>query len=652
MGRNNPSNFKVHANQQGGRRVYNDHDDRVGGQISYGNRTWRKDGSGSSGGGPKHVSFKSSGGGVRGRLGPPKKNRGGINLRNVGFDEDDDGDMSSQGSSRGGYQSGRARPAGRGMFKPRGGRGGRGRGGISGAQMALRRAVAPPTAGWHKVTITHGARYTREELLLAIKNATTHPFHPVAFQKSGPNMVFYLDSREAANAVRNLNEAVKLSDSFPLTLKVEPSAPPQAPTKLDDEMKEKLKLVLSSRFNVQNKALDLSKFHADPAFLGESAYLPLNRYNVMLEIIKIIGDNIPQLEAIQLSHNKLRTLDGFETLTTRAPSVKILYLSDNNISDHKELTKARGWKLLDMQIANNPMTARLKESNAYPKIVRKIFPSLTHLDGAELPKVVTFDDDDNATSAGLVPSVPKVTCNPAAEGVVLEFLKQYFNLYDGDNREQLMEAYHEDAVMSMSVAYPTNVSAHGSQSLQKYLYESRNLMRVRDDGNKRDRLLRQGRLKIASFLNDLPKTEHDMSSFTLDLTFATDRLMSFTVTGVFRERTLRELPLRHFNRMFVVVPQGSGFCIVNEMLHVTLPTAKQADAAFTTAQASSAPPAAAQLDANTKNLRIQEFSQKTGMNVKYCMECMGPNEYDLEKSFVAFQAAQQAGKIPIEAFEK
>ena len=84
-------------------------------------------------------------------------------------------------------------------------------------------------------------------------------------------------------------------------------------------------------------------------------------------------------------------------------------------------------------------------------------------------------------------------------------------------------------------------------------------MRVRDDGNKRDRLLRQGRLKIVSFLNDLPKTEvrshlcisgvkfitnlplhsqHDMNSFTLDLTFATDRLMSFTVTGCFRERTV------------------------------------------------------------------------------------------------------------------
>ena len=44
-----------------------------------------------------------------------------------------------------------------------------------------------------------------------------------------------------------------------------------------------------------------------------------------------------------------------------------------------------------------------------------------------------------------------------------QFLKQYFNLYDGNNREQLMEAYHEDAVMSMSMAYPPNVSAHGDQ---------------------------------------------------------------------------------------------------------------------------------------------------------------------------------------------
>ena len=39
-------------------------------------------------------------------------------------------------------------------------------------------------------------------------------------------------------------------------------------------------------------------------------------------------------------------------------------------------------------------------------------------------------------------------------------------------------------------------------------------------------------------------------------------------------------PLRHFNRMFVVVRQGNGFCIVNDMLHVTLPTLPDAKRAF------------------------------------------------------------------------
>ena len=48
-----------------------------------------------------------------------------------------------------------------------------------------------------------------------------------------------------------------------------------------------------------------------------------------------------------------------------------------------------------------------------------------------------------------------MSCNPEAEVVVLNFLQQYFQLYDGDRREHLLEAYHEEAVMSMSVAYPS-----------------------------------------------------------------------------------------------------------------------------------------------------------------------------------------------------
>ena len=63
---------------------------------------------------------------------------------------------------------------------------------------------------------------------------------------------------------------------------------------------------------------------------------------------------------------------------------------------------------------------------------------------------------------------------------------------------------------------------------------------MRELGDNRERLLHQGRLKVVSFLNDLPKTEHFMSSFTLDITLATGHLVAFTVTGVFLERAVPE----------------------------------------------------------------------------------------------------------------
>ena len=103
-------------------------------------------------------------------------------------------------------------------------------------------------------------------------------------------------------------------------------------------------------------------------------------------------------------------------------------------------------------------------------------------------------------------------------------------------------------------------------------------MRVADP-TKRNTYLRKGKLAICAFLAELPKSEHDVTSFTLDIPFATERLMSFTVSGIFREPenqggTAGQI-IRHFNRVFVVVPHGQGFCIVNDMLYVTIPTHRQ-----------------------------------------------------------------------------
>ena len=69
------------------------------------------------------------------------------------------------------------------------------------------------------------------------------------------------------------------------------------------------------------------------------------------------------------------------------------------------------------------------------------------------------------------------------------------------------------------------------------------------------------------------------SSFTLDVPFATDRLVTFSVSGAFRERNDKPAPypIRHFSRMFTVVPQGEGLCIVNDNLFITMATKEQSE---------------------------------------------------------------------------
>ena len=186
-----------------------------------------------------------------------------------------------------------------------------------------------------------------------------------------------------------------------------------------------------------------------------------------------------------------------------------------------------------------------------------------------------------------------------------------------------MNAYHEEALMSMCTAYPP-WQLEGPQRLNEYLTRSRNLLRI-TDSTRRRATLRQGRLAVVSFLNELPKSSHDMASFTLDVTLATEGVMSFSVTGVFREVDHSEPVIRHFTRMFVVVPQGGGFCIVNESLFVTAATRLQVKNAFTdgtnlgraSAAASPGAPAANSPDANTIRSMIEAMSQKSGMNAEW-----------------------------------
>ena len=294
------------------------------------------------------------------------------------------------------------------------------------------------------------------------------------------------------------------------------------------------------RYRVETKALSLKSFHTDESFAGESFYAPLWRTNVMSKVLTVVVDHIPEVTAMDLSNNKLSnsSMDYFSTCRTKLDALKILYLENNKITDTRSLQKLKGMKLEELKLTGNPLVGSLGSS--YTEVIRKIFPSLKILDDKELPPIISFEEDEAKTSSDCPPTVAKFIKNLAAEEVVVQFLKTYFQFYDSDKRQDLLAAYHDSATFSMS--------ALGSrEQLGAYIPESRNLLKVEYERRRHD-LLKTGKLSVVAFLEKLPKTEHDMNTFTLDVPFSTESMMIFTVTGCFRERGTKQTGIRHFTR--------------------------------------------------------------------------------------------------------
>ncbi len=82
--------------------------------------------------------------------------------------------------------------------------------------------------------------------------------------------------------------------------------------------------------------------------------------------------------------------------------------------------------------------------------------------------------------------------NEQFENFIGRFLKEYFKVYDTDNREQLALAYHENAMMSMQAFFPAKFLADDTTK-RNYLPESRNLnfQSVHENPNRRDRFRAQ-----------------------------------------------------------------------------------------------------------------------------------------------------------------
>lgn len=143
-------------------------------------------------------------------------------------------------------------------------------------------------------------------------------------------------------------------------------------------------------------------------------------------------------------------------------------------------------------------------------------------------------------------------------------------------------------------------------------------------------------------------------------------MMFITITGYFQELDNKEQPIRHFNRTFIIVPEGRGYCIRNEQLHISQPpeaqlkqlnqqlnsqpTQPEVSALLPQTSTQSAKPI--ELNEDIKQQMTLTLSQQTNMNLEWSLKCLQETQWNYDNALSAFQEFFKRGQIPSEAFTK
>ncbi|XP_062051960.1 nuclear RNA export factor 1 isoform X1 [Lepus europaeus] len=501
---------------------------------------------------------------------------------------------------------------------------------------------------WFKITIPHGRKYDKSWLLNMIQSKCSVPFTPIEFHYENTRAQFFVEDASTASALKAVNYKILDRENKRISIFINSSTPPlTVQSELKPEQVEQLKVIMSKRYDGSQQALDLKGLRSDPDLLAQNIDVVLNRRSCMAAALRIIEENIPELLSLNLSDNRLFRLDDMSTLVQKAPNLKILNLSGNELKSERELDKIKGLKLEELWLDGNPLCDTFRDQSTYISAIRERFPKLLRLDGHELPPPIAFDVEAPTL---LPPCKGSYFGTENLKSLVLHFLQQYYAIYDSGDRQGLLDAYHDGACCSLSIPFiPQNP---GRSSLAEYFKDSRNVKKLKDP-TLRFRLLKHTRLNVVAFLNELPKTQHDVNSFVVDISAQTNTLLCFSVNGVFKEVDGKSRDsLRAFTRTFIAVPaSNSGLCIVNDELFVRNASAEEIQRAFAMPAPTPSSSPVPTLSPEQQEM-LQAFSTQSGMNLEWSQKCLQDNNWDYTRSAQAFTHLKAKGEIPEVAFMK
>uniref|UniRef100_A0A671Q277 Nuclear RNA export factor 1-like n=1 Tax=Sinocyclocheilus anshuiensis TaxID=1608454 RepID=A0A671Q277_9TELE len=462
--------------------------------------------------------------------------------------------------------------------------------------------------------------YIEKHQYVKLLNLFRLVFFLAQYHTDGNKAQFYVEDSTTANALFKVSRKITDKDGYKVTV-IMNSCPPPAliHTDLKAADLEHLKQCMAKRFDGSQQALDLNNIRVDPDLVSQNIEVTLNRRNSMLAVIKIIEENIPELICLNLSNNRLYRLDDLADIVNKVPNLKILNLSHNELKTERELDKLKGLKLVELSLEGNPLCGHYKNQADYVR-----------LDGHVLPPPIGFDLE--VAPATLPPCKVwsiKLKCSDQCVHVSVS-PSRYYSIYDSGDRQPLLDAYHDGAAFSLSI--PFTLQNASKSSLGEYQKDCRNIRRMKDDPTTRFRLIKHTRLNVVAFLNELPKTQHDIASLIVDAT-----LLAFTVSGVFKETDGKSRDsFRAFSRVFIAVPAvPAGLCIVNDELFVRNATMEEIRRAFVAPAPTPSSSPVPTLSAPQQEM-LAAFSQMSGMNLEWSQKCLQDNDWDFDRAAQIF----------------
>ncbi|XP_036031555.1 nuclear RNA export factor 5-like [Onychomys torridus] len=431
--------------------------------------------------------------------------------------------------------------------------------------------------GWFKITIPNGRKYSKMWIINLLQSHCSVAFTPVDFQYIRNQIQFFVQNSRSAYELKNINYQLRDEENRKISIYVSSSIEPvSVQYKLTPEQMEILKLSMKKRYNVSHKSLYLKKFRFDSDLTGHGIDIFLNRRSCMAATLQVIQVDYPELLSLNLSNNKIYWLDGLSELIERAPQIKILDLSRNLLKTVWELEKMKGLKLKELWLEGNPLCSTFPDHSAYVSAVLNCFPELLHLDGWTL-----FPTVDADTLEIIKPRKESYRGSESLKNLVVQFMLQYYLIYDYGDRRNLLTAYHADACFSLTITFNSNKP--DITSLEEYCKDSRNMKKLKDSTLRR-RLLKHKKCSIVTCLQELPKTQHDLNSCVVDICAHTEKMICFSVNGVFKEMEGKsEGCIRAFTRTFILTT-GRYFrlCIVNDEMILRNASPSETKKAFST----------------------------------------------------------------------